>query len=86
MEIFLETERLLFRRFTEDDADNLVELDSDPEVMRFITGGRPTPRERSRTRFCRRSSTITSGWRVRLLGRDREVDREVRRLVSSAPG
>jgi RimJ/RimL family protein N-acetyltransferase len=39
MEIFLETERLVLRRFTEDDVDNLVELDSDPEVMRFINGG-----------------------------------------------
>src|SRR5437764_491557 len=45
MEIFLETERLLLRRFTEDDVDNLVELDSDPDVMRFINGGRSTPRE-----------------------------------------
>ena len=45
MEIFLETERLVLRRFTEADVDNLVELDSDPDVMRFITGGRPTPRE-----------------------------------------
>jgi RimJ/RimL family protein N-acetyltransferase len=45
MQVFLETERLLLRRFTEDDLENLVELDSDPEVMRFITGGRATPRE-----------------------------------------
>jgi RimJ/RimL family protein N-acetyltransferase len=44
MQIFLETERLLLRRFTQDDVDNLVELDSDPEVMRYINGGRPTPR------------------------------------------
>jgi RimJ/RimL family protein N-acetyltransferase len=44
MSIFLETERLVLRRFTEDDVDNLVELDSDPDVMRFINGGRPTPR------------------------------------------
>jgi RimJ/RimL family protein N-acetyltransferase len=43
--IFLETERLKLRRFTEDDVENLVELDSDPEVMRFINGGRPTARE-----------------------------------------
>jgi len=35
----------VLRRFTVADADDLVELDSDPEVMRFITGGRPTPRE-----------------------------------------
>ena len=45
MQIFLETERLVLRQFTENDVDNLVELDSDPEVMRFITGGRPTSRQ-----------------------------------------
>ena len=45
MQIFLETERLVLRRFTPDDVDNLVELDSDPQVMHFITGGRPTSRE-----------------------------------------
>src|SRR5207244_3243230 len=45
MQIFLETERLLLRQFTEDDVDNLVELDSDPDVMRFVNGGRPTPRD-----------------------------------------
>jgi RimJ/RimL family protein N-acetyltransferase len=44
MKIFLETERLVLREFTEDDVDNLVELDSDPGVMHFINGGRPTPR------------------------------------------
>jgi len=45
MHVFLETDRLLLRRFTHSDIDNLVELDSDPEVMRFLTNGRPTPRE-----------------------------------------
>jgi len=44
MEVFLETERLLLRRFTAADLDNLCDLDSDPEVMRFITGGPPMPR------------------------------------------
>lgn len=44
MQIFLETERLVLRRFTEDDVEDLVELDSDPDVMRFINGGRPTSR------------------------------------------
>jgi RimJ/RimL family protein N-acetyltransferase len=43
--ILLETERLRLRRFTAGDLDRLVELDSDPEVMRYITGGAPTPRE-----------------------------------------
>ena len=44
MEIFLETPRLLLRRFTEEDVENLFQLDSDPDVMRYINGGRPTPR------------------------------------------
>jgi RimJ/RimL family protein N-acetyltransferase len=43
--IFLETDRLVLRRFGESDGSNLVELDGDPEVMRFINGGRATPRE-----------------------------------------
>jgi RimJ/RimL family protein N-acetyltransferase len=43
---FLETERLVLRRFTVADADLLVELDSDPEVMRYLNGGRPTSRAR----------------------------------------
>jgi RimJ/RimL family protein N-acetyltransferase len=43
-EVFLVTERLVLRRLTAGDLDNLVELDSDPEVMRFINGGRPTSR------------------------------------------
>ncbi len=45
MQIFLETERLVLRRFAGDDADNLFDLDSDPEVMRFITGGEPSSRD-----------------------------------------
>ena len=44
MDVFLETERLLLRRFTEADVDDLFELDSDPAVMRYINGGEPTPR------------------------------------------
>ena len=45
MHVFLETERLLLRRFTEADVDNLFELDSGPDVMHFINGGKPTPRD-----------------------------------------
>ncbi len=43
-EVVLETDRLILRTFTEADVDALVELDSDPEVTRFITNGAPTPR------------------------------------------
>ncbi|MBW4534106.1 MAG: GNAT family N-acetyltransferase [Pleurocapsa minor HA4230-MV1] len=45
MNIFLETDRLILRKLTQDDLDNLVQLDSDPEVMRFINGGIATTRE-----------------------------------------
>jgi RimJ/RimL family protein N-acetyltransferase len=41
----IETDRLNLRAFTPDDVDHLVALDADPEVVGFITGGAPTPRE-----------------------------------------
>ena len=43
--VLLETGRLVLRRFTMSDVDNLAALDADPEVMRFITGGLATSRE-----------------------------------------
>ncbi|MFJ4190530.1 GNAT family N-acetyltransferase [Kitasatospora sp. NPDC089509] len=45
MAIYLETERVTLRRFTADDADLLIELDGDPAVMRFLSGGEATPAE-----------------------------------------
>lgn len=45
---YLRTERLVLRRFTPDDLDDLVSLDADPEVMRYVNGGHPTPREELR--------------------------------------
>jgi RimJ/RimL family protein N-acetyltransferase len=44
--MILETGRLRLRRFGPGDLERLVELDSDPEVMRYVTYGVPTPRER----------------------------------------
>jgi RimJ/RimL family protein N-acetyltransferase len=41
----VETTRLRLQPIAADDVDLLVELDADPEVMRFITGGTPTPRD-----------------------------------------
>ena len=43
--VLLETERLVLRRFTAEDVDLLVALDADPAVVRYVTGGAPTPRE-----------------------------------------
>lgn len=50
MEPYVQTERLVMRRFTADDADALIELDSDAAVMRYLTGGEPTPPEDIRER------------------------------------
>ncbi len=43
--VLLETERLILRRFTGADADQLFALDDDPQVMRYISGGPGTPLE-----------------------------------------
>ena len=50
-DVYLETDRLILRRFTEDDLDDIEALDADPAVMRYINGGRPTPREELRTEY-----------------------------------
>jgi len=50
VDTYLETERLTLRRFTTDDADLLIELDSDAAVMRYLTGGSPTAPEIVRER------------------------------------
>jgi len=43
--VVLETGRLVLRQFTMSDVDSLADLDADPDVMRFITGGLATPRD-----------------------------------------
>jgi RimJ/RimL family protein N-acetyltransferase len=55
----LETKRLVLRRFTDDDVDSLAELDSDPSVMRFITGGLATPRSEIKEEVLPDSSVTT---------------------------
>ncbi|MGW5523737.1 GNAT family N-acetyltransferase [Gordonia sp. NPDC003950] len=42
--MIVETSRMLLRPVDRRDVDHLVRLDSDPEVMRFVTGGTATPR------------------------------------------
>jgi RimJ/RimL family protein N-acetyltransferase len=51
MQVFLETERLVFRRFSMADAGNLVSLDADPDVLRFVPGGLPASREEIEDEF-----------------------------------
>jgi len=38
--IYLETKRLILRYLTAEDGENLYDLDSDPEVMRYLNNGR----------------------------------------------
>jgi RimJ/RimL family protein N-acetyltransferase len=45
--MIIETPRLALRRFTRSDVDLLHALDSDPDVMKFISGGLPGTREQS---------------------------------------
>lgn len=43
MKIFLKTERLIIRKFTQADVDNLFELDSDPQVVQFTNQAGQSP-------------------------------------------
>ncbi len=47
MDVYLETERMVLRRFTADDLELIMALDSDPEVKRYIDGGVPVDRVES---------------------------------------
>ncbi|MFF8384924.1 GNAT family N-acetyltransferase [Streptomyces kanasensis] len=47
-EAFVTTDRLVLRPFAPGEEGLLVELDGDPEVMRYLSGGRPTPLEVAR--------------------------------------
>jgi RimJ/RimL family protein N-acetyltransferase len=49
VQVHVRTERLILRQFTESDADDLVALDSDPAVLRFINGGQPIAATITRT-------------------------------------
>jgi len=72
--ILLETARLRLRGFVQADVDRLVELDSDPEVMRHITYGIPTPRERYESEILPRwlafqdASPLLGYWAAELKG------------------
>lgn len=47
----IETARLILRPFTSDDLDEFALIGSDPEVMRFIGGGKPQSREQTAARL-----------------------------------
>ena len=41
--MYLKTERMILREFVESDWHSIKELDSDPEVMKYLTNGVPSP-------------------------------------------
>jgi RimJ/RimL family protein N-acetyltransferase len=51
MHVYLETERLTLREFTEDDAERLFALDTDPDVMRYIGPFMPKSVDESRAKI-----------------------------------
>ena len=44
VDVYVETGRLVLRRFTPDDLELVVDLDGDPQVKRYIDGGAPVDR------------------------------------------
>lgn len=44
-EAVVDTERLILRRWSHDDAGAFAAINADPYVMRFIGGGKPLSRE-----------------------------------------
>jgi RimJ/RimL family protein N-acetyltransferase len=61
------------------DADDLFALDADPEVMRYLTGGEPTPYEHIRDRLLPALLREYDGWTG--LGRFAAIERSSGRFV-----
>jgi RimJ/RimL family protein N-acetyltransferase len=76
--VFLTTDRLILRRMVPADTDHLVELDGDPDVMAFITGGAPTPRAEIEAML---SDLIADYDRFRGLGRYAAIERRTGEFV-----
>jgi len=49
--LVIETGRLRLRPLVQEDFDAIFALNSDPEVMRYITGGEPMPRDQVEARL-----------------------------------
>src|SRR5690242_11179036 len=43
--MYLQTERVLLRHYRSDDRERLLDLNSDPEVMKYLGGGPGTPED-----------------------------------------
>ena len=69
----VDTERLRFRRLTGADLGLLAELDGDPEVMRYLTGGPATPPSRQQAILARILGEYDGGVPGRWLAHDAET-------------
>ena len=61
-DILFETERLYLRRLWPEDVGLLFDLDCDPEVMRFISKGQPTPMARMQNEYLPRILSYYRSW------------------------
>jgi len=59
-EIFLETERLLFRQHVKTDLEAWCAMEADPDVRRYV-GGSPRPREEAEKMFKRSIEPVKGG-------------------------
>lgn len=73
----IETARLHLRAFTPNDLDDLCRIFGDPEVMRYISGGKPRPREETEKGLLR---TI-EGWKKRGFGLWALTQKEHERVI-----
>lgn len=58
MKFYIQTPRVNLRELTLNDENNLLDLDSDPEVMRFLTHGKPSSREEIKATLLRVDSLL----------------------------
>ncbi|MBC7421511.1 MAG: GNAT family N-acetyltransferase [Bdellovibrio sp.] len=58
MEKYLETKRIILRQFSPQDEDALLDLDSDPEVMKYLTNGKLSNRHDIKKMMARVSALL----------------------------
>jgi RimJ/RimL family protein N-acetyltransferase len=73
----IETDRLLLRRFTMDDLDELSVIFSDPEVVRYLGTGKPAKRDETEHAL----QTIINHWEQHGFGRWAVVFKRTQKLI-----
>ena len=73
----IETARLRLRMFRPDDLDDLANMFSDPEVMRYVADGQPAGRDVA----AKALTSVVDHWRRHGFGRWAAEDKETRQFV-----